>query len=91
MSARRTSGTSKPNLGAQILAFFSFISYQKSQFKKCLGRLDVPDILLPDVRGLLIDGPAIRNVNRDDSREPIRVNPFARNPLFSERLSDSRE
>ena len=54
MSARRTSGTSRPSLGAQVLAVFSFISKGKSQFKKCLGkRLDFPDILLPDIRGLL--------------------------------------
>ena len=31
------------------------VSKGKSQFKKCLGkRLEVPDILLPDIRGLLI-------------------------------------
>ena len=30
----------------------------KSQFKKCLGKhLEVPDILLPDIRGLLKHGP----------------------------------
>ena len=34
MSGRRTSGTSRPSLGAQVHAVFSFISYGKSQFKK---------------------------------------------------------
>ena len=32
MSGRRTSGTSRPSLGAQVLAVFSFISWGKSQF-----------------------------------------------------------
>ena len=55
MSGRRTSWSSRPSLGVQVLAVFSFISLGKSQFKKCLGeRLEVPDILLPDIRGLLI-------------------------------------
>ena len=46
--------SSRPGLGVQVLAVFSFISQGKSQFKKCLGnRLEVPDILLPDIRGLL--------------------------------------
>ena len=55
MSGRRTSGTSRASLGAQVLAFFSFVSQGKSQFQKCLGnRLEVPDILLPDIGGLLI-------------------------------------
>ena len=41
---RRSSGTSRPSLGAQVLAVFSFISKGKSQFEKCLGkRLEVPD------------------------------------------------
>ena len=49
------SGSSRPSLGVQVLAAFSFISLRKSQFKKCLGnRLEVPDILLPDVHGLWI-------------------------------------
>ena len=51
-SGRRTSGTSRPSPGAQVLAVFAFISWGKSHFKKCLGkRLEVPDI-----RGLLIYG-----------------------------------
>ena len=54
MSGRKASGTSRPSLGAQVLAVFSFISYGESQFKKCLGKgLAVPDILLPDIRVLL--------------------------------------
>ena len=54
MSGRRTSGGSIPSLGVQVLADFSFISLGKSQFKRCLEkRLEVPDILLPDIRGLL--------------------------------------
>ena len=54
MFGRRTSGTSRPSLGAQVLVVFSFIPWGKSHFKKCLGkRLEVPDILLPDIRGLL--------------------------------------
>ena len=39
-----------------LLPFPSFISWGKSQFKKCLGKrlgLEVPDILLPDIRGIL--------------------------------------
>ena len=53
MSGRRTSGTSRPSLGAQVLAVFSSFPSGKGQFKKCLGkRLEVPDILLPDIRGL---------------------------------------
>ena len=51
------SGTSRPSLGAQVLAVFSFVSKEKSQFRKCLGkRLEVPDILLPDIRSLPIKG-----------------------------------
>ena len=51
---RRTSGSSKPSLGVQALAVFFFISDGKSQFEKCLGEHpEVPDILLPDIRGLL--------------------------------------
>ena len=58
MSGRRTSGSSRPGLGVQVLAVFSFISQGKLQFKKCLGkRLEVPDILLPDIRGLLTIAP----------------------------------
>ena len=54
MSGRRTSGSSKPSLGVQVLAVFSFIFQGKSQFKKCLGEhLEVPDIRLADIRGLL--------------------------------------
>ena len=54
MSGRRTSGSSGPSLGIQVLADFSFISSGKSQFKTCQRkRLEVPDILLPDTRGLL--------------------------------------
>ena len=54
MSGRRTSGTSKPSLGVQVLAvfFFSFSRENRSSKK----RLEVPDILLPNVRGLLILG-----------------------------------
>ena len=53
MSGRRTSGTSRLSLGVQVLAAFSSISEGKWQFKECLGkRLEVPDILLTDVRGL---------------------------------------
>ena len=52
MSGRRASGTSRPSLGAQLLAVFSFVSQGKPQFQDCLGnRLEVPDILLPDIRG----------------------------------------
>ena len=40
---------------------------------------------------LLLDGPAIRNANRGDSRESIHTNRFTENPLFSECASDSRE
>ena len=39
MSGRRTSGSSKPSLGVQVLAGFSFnflFAIRKSQFKKCL-------------------------------------------------------
>ena len=55
MSGRRTSGSSRSSLGVQVLAVFSFIFQGKSQIKKCLGeRLEVPDIRLADVRGLLI-------------------------------------
>ena len=62
MSGRRTSGSSKPSLGVQVLAVFSFISWGKSQFKKCLGkRLEVPDILLPDIRGLLMSHASVQN------------------------------
>ena len=55
MSGRRTSGSSGPSPGVQVLAVFSFVSLGNSQFKKkCLGKcLEVPDILLPDIRGLL--------------------------------------
>ena len=57
MSGRRMSGNSRPSLGAQVFAVFSFIAKGKSLFKKCLGkRLEVPDILLPDIHGLLIQG-----------------------------------
>ena len=57
MSGRRTFGSSRPSLGVQVPATFSFISSGKSQFKKCLGkRLEVPDILLPDIRGRLFLG-----------------------------------
>ena len=53
-SGRRTSGSSRPSVGVQVLAVFSFISYGKSQFEKFLAKhLEVPDILLPDIRGLL--------------------------------------
>ena len=64
MSGRRTSGSSRPSLGVQVLAVFSFISKGKSQFKRCLGkRLEVPDILLPDVHGLLTE------IEGDNSKE----------------------
>ena len=54
MSGRRTSGSSRPSLGVQVLAVFSFISWGKSQFEIFLGEhLEVPDILLPDIRGIL--------------------------------------
>ena len=54
MSGRRTSGTSRPSLGVQVLAVFSFISWGKSQSQEGLGkRLEVPDVLLPDIRRLL--------------------------------------
>ena len=54
MAGRRTSGSSRPSLGVRVLAVFSFISWGKSQFKQCLGkRLEVPDVLLPGIRGLL--------------------------------------
>ena len=40
-----------PSLGVQVLALFSFSLQGKSQVKTFLGkRLEVPDILLPDVR-----------------------------------------
>ena len=55
MSGRRASGTSRPSLGAQVLAVFYFISSGKLLFKKCLEkRLDIPDILLSGIRSLLI-------------------------------------
>ena len=38
-----------------------------------------------------LDGPAIRNANRGDSRESIRANWFAEGTLFSERSSNSLE
>ena len=58
MSGRRTSGTSRPSLGVQVLALFSLISWRKLQFEDCLGkRLEVPDILLPDIR----DHPMIKS------------------------------
>ena len=70
MSGRRTSGSSRPGLGVQVLAVFSFISWGKSQFKKCLGkRLEVPDILLPDIRGLLILGEKGRKTAKTHSPE----------------------
>ena len=54
MSGRRTSGSSRPSLGVQVLAVFSFISYGKSQFEKCPGEhLELPDVLLADIRRLL--------------------------------------
>ena len=54
MSGRRTSGSSRPRLGVHVLAGFSFISWGKSQFKKCLEkRPEVPDTLFPDIRGIL--------------------------------------
>ena len=50
-----SSGSSRLFLGVQVLPVFSFISWGKSQFKKCLAKhLEVPDILLPDIRGRLI-------------------------------------
>ena len=46
MSGRRASGSSRPSLGVQVLLSFPF--------KKCLGEhLEVPDIRLADIRGLL--------------------------------------
>ena len=39
---------------------------------------------------IYLDGLAIRNANRGDSRESIRENRFAEETLFSYRLSDSR-
>ena len=54
MSGRRTSGSSRASLGGQVLAAFSFISLGKFTVQKYLGeRVEVPDILLPDIRGLL--------------------------------------
>ena len=45
---------SRPSLGAQVLAVFSFISSGKSHFKKLSGKtLEVPDTLLPDICGIL--------------------------------------
>ena len=45
MSGKRMSGTSRPSLGAQVLALFSFFFEGKSQVKECLGkRLEVPDV-----------------------------------------------
>ena len=38
-----------------------------------------------------LDGPAIRNANRGNSRESIRANQFAEKSLSSQRASDSRE
>ena len=38
-----------------------------------------------------LDGLAIRNANRGDSRESIRASRFAEKPLFSACASDSRE
>ena len=54
MSGRRPSGSSRPSPGGQVFAVFSFISWENSQFNQCVGeRLEVPDILLPDIHGLL--------------------------------------
>ena len=56
MSGRRTSGTSRPSLEFRFLPSFPSFSMAKSQLKNCQGkRLEVPDILLPDIRGLLIE------------------------------------
>ena len=50
MSGRRMSGTSRPSLGAQVLAVFPSFLRGKSQFKKCLERrLEVSAILLPEI------------------------------------------
>ena len=43
---------SKPSLEAPVLAVVPFVFQGKSEFQKCLGkRLEVPDVLLPDIRG----------------------------------------
>ena len=52
MSGRRTAGTSRPSLGVQVLAVLHFLG--KITVQLSLGKhLEVPDICLPDIRGLL--------------------------------------
>ena len=72
MSGRRTSGTSRPSLGVQVLAVFSFL-LRKSQFDKCLGEhVEVPDIRLPDIRTLLNFRVHSRVQSREHFRERVR-------------------
>ena len=78
MSGRRTSGTSRLSLGGQVLAVFFFIFEGKSQFKKCLGkRLEVPDILLLDICGLL---------TLDPPKSGTRVQKTERRYLYTEQM-----
>ena len=78
MSGRRT--TSRPSLGVQLLAAFLFVSQGKWQFKECLGkRLEVPDVLLPDIRGLLIQIPTKRRHFQGITRE---IRNFSENNYF---------
>ena len=68
MSGSRTSGSSRPSLGVQVIAVFSFISQGKSQFNQCLGkRLEVPDI-----RGLLIRGDSAV-ILQSTLRSPVAI------------------
>ena len=65
----------------RFLRSFPSFPRRKSQFKKCLGkRLEVPDILLPDIRGLLIS--ALPSDLQGDSRESVRANRFAERSYF---------
>ena len=60
MSERRTYGTSRPSLGAQVLAPHPSSPRENRSLKKGLGiHLDVPDALLPDVG----DQPILRYRN----------------------------
>ena len=49
MSGRRTSGSSRPSLGVQVLAVFFLHFLGKLQIEKCLGE----HLEVPDIRGLL--------------------------------------
>ena len=49
MSRRRTFGTSRPSLGAQVFVFFLHFPGRIGVQKMFGKRLEVPDILLPDI------------------------------------------